>query len=178
MDRPPWVRELLDWFKTFAVALVIVILLHAFVFNLSTVKGHSMEPTLQDGEWLFVNKAVFLLGSPERGDVVIVDDPEHELKKSEFLVKRVVGVPGDRIEIRSQRLYLNGELLVEPYTDLEIEDNDYGPLTVEPGYYFIMGDNRHGGASRDSRAFGTVPESSIKGRADFILWPITDIKRI
>ncbi|WP_270165317.1 signal peptidase I [Paenibacillus sp. SYP-B4298] len=178
MSRPPWAKELLDWLKTFAIALVIVFLLHTFVFNLSTVKGQSMEPTLQDAEWLFVNKVVYLLGSPERGDVVIVEDPEHELKKSEFLVKRVIAVPGDRIEIRGKRLYLNGEQLVEPYTDLDIEDNDYGPLTVEPGSYFIMGDNRHAGASRDSRAFGTVAEGMIKGRADFILWPITDMKRL
>jgi signal peptidase I len=178
MSRRPWTAELIDWLKTFTLALVIVLLLHFFVFNLSTVKGSSMEPTLHEKEWLFVNKAVYLLGSPKRGDVIIVDDPEHELKKTEFLVKRIIGVPGDQIEIRSKRLFLNGEQLVEPYTELEIEDEDYGPLTVEPDCYFVMGDNRHAGASRDSRAFGTITEKSIKGRADFILWPITNMKSI
>ncbi|WP_245586045.1 signal peptidase I [Paenibacillus pinihumi] len=178
MSRPPLVAELLDWFKTLIIAVVIVTLLHYFVFNLSTVKGQSMQPTLEEKEWLFVNKAVYLAGSPKRGDVVIAEDPEHELKSNEYLVKRVIGVPGDQIEIRSQRLYLNGEMLVEPYTGLTIEDEDFGPFTVEPGTYFIMGDNRHAGASRDSRSFGTVTEKSIKGRADFILWPVTKMKSI
>ncbi|MFC3790302.1 signal peptidase I [Paenibacillus sp. GCM10012307] len=178
MGRSPLVKELLDWFKTLLLAVIIVMLLHYFVFNLSTVKGHSMQPTLEEKEWLFVNKAVYLFGSPERGNIVIVEDPEHELKSNEYLVKRVIGIPGDQIEIRNKRLYLNGERLVEPYTDLAIEDEDYGPYTVEPGAYFIMGDNRHAGASRDSRSFGTVSGNNIKGRADFILWPPTQMKSI
>lgn len=174
--RSKWLAELLDWFKTLAFALVIVLLLHFFVFNLSTVEGSSMEPTLDEKEWLFVNKAIYLLGQPEQGDVVILKDPEVGPERKDYLVKRVIGVPGDVIEIRNQKLYRNGELFLEAYTDSDVDDLDFGPHTVEQGKYFIMGDNRHAGASRDSRSFGTVTEDMILGRADVILWPITKMK--
>lgn len=164
-------QELWDWTKSIAVALVIVILLNMYVFNLSTVKGHSMEPTLREKEWLFVNKLAFLVGHPQRGDVVILKDPDKQSVERQFLVKRVVAVPGDKVEIRGGKLYVNGENVSEPYTDIKIEDGDRAPVTVEDGHYFVMGDNRHQGASKDSRIFGTVSEESIQGRADFILWP-------
>lgn len=163
--------ELWDWTKSIAVALVIVILLNLFVFNLSTVKGHSMEPTLKEKEWLFVNKFALLIGHPKRGDVVILKDPDMPAGERQYLVKRVVAIPGDQVQIRGGKLYVNGEPVVEPYTDIRIEDGDRGQVVVEDGHYFVMGDNRHQGASKDSRIFGTVAEQEIQGRADFILWP-------
>ncbi|RXZ81276.1 signal peptidase I [Paenibacillaceae bacterium] len=169
----PWVKELLDWVKTLAVALAIVLSLHLFVFNLSTVEGHSMEPTLHAKEWLFVNKAVFLFGSPALGDVIIVKDPEIGPSGKDYLVKRIIGVPGDIIEIRNRQLYRNNELIVERYTDNPIDGQDMAAVEVGEGSYFLMGDNRHAHASRDSRSFGTVPRDQIMGRADIILWPIT-----
>ncbi|TMV45140.1 signal peptidase I [Paenibacillus mesophilus] len=165
-------EELWDWTKSIAVALVIVILLNMFVFNLSTVKGHSMEPTLREKEWLFVNKLTFLIGHPDRGDVVILKDPDMQSVDRQYLVKRVVATPGDKVEIRGGKLYVNGEAVSEPYTDIKIEDGDRGPIVVEEGRYFVMGDNRHQLASKDSRTFGTVPEKAIQGRAEFILWPL------
>ena len=168
---PSLAQELWDWTKSIAVALIIVILLNMYVFNLSTVKGHSMEPTLQEKEWLFVNKFAFLVGHPARGDVVILKDPDMRNPQRQYLVKRIVAVPGDRVEIRGGRLLVNGERVNEPYTDVRIEDGDRGPVVVEEGHYFVMGDNRHQGASKDSRIFGTVSEKEIQGRADFILWP-------
>ncbi|MBD2848365.1 signal peptidase I [Paenibacillus sp. IB182496] len=170
--RSRWVAELLDWGKTLAIAFVVVLLLHFFVFNLSTVEGSSMEPTLEEREWLFVNKIVYFVGHPKRGDIVITKDPEHGIGRKEYLVKRVIGVPGDTIAVRDGRLYRNGEPVDEPYTNTWIEDPDFAPVEVEPGTYFVMGDNRRSRASRDSRAFGTVPEDLIRGRADVILWPL------
>ncbi|WP_211326599.1 signal peptidase I [Paenibacillus flagellatus] len=164
--------ELWDWTKSIVVALAIVILLNLFVFNLSTVKGHSMEPTLREKEWLFVNKFVYLVGHPQRGDVVILKDPDTHAAERQYLVKRVVAVPGDKVEIRGGKLHVNGEAVSEPYTDIKIEDGDRGPVVIEEGHYFVMGDNRHQGASKDSRIFGAVSEQAIQGRADFILWPI------
>jgi len=171
--RPYWLSELIDWVRTLAIALVLVVLVNLFLFNLSKVEGHSMEPTLEPHEWLFINKIGYRLGTPERGDVVILKDPSTDADRKEYLVKRIIGVPGDTIEIRGSQLYVNGALEVEAYTDVQIEGGDYGPAVVEAGRYFIMGDNRHGGASKDSRQFGTVPASLIKGRAEFVLWPIT-----
>ncbi|MDF2721699.1 MAG: lepB [Paenibacillus sp.] len=163
--------ELWDWVKSITVAFVIVILLNMYVFNLSTVKGHSMEPTLQEKEWLFVNKLAFLTGHPDRGDVVILKDPDPNSPDRQYLVKRVVAVPGDIVYIRGGKLFVNGEVIDEPYTDITIEDGDRRPIVVEDGTYFVMGDNRHQSASKDSRIFGTVPETLIQGRADFIVWP-------
>ncbi|UVI30887.1 signal peptidase I [Paenibacillus spongiae] len=173
-----WASELWDWVRTLSIALTVVLLLHFFVFNLSTVEGQSMEPTLYEGEWLFVNKFSYLIGGPDRGEVVILKDPTNRLEKKEYLVKRVIGVPGDTIEIREGQLYRNGELIVEPYTDTEIEDLDFGPYKVDEGMYFVMGDNRHARASLDSRSFGAVSEDLIRGRADFILWPIAKLNAI
>jgi signal peptidase I len=176
-DAPKPVRttslaaEIWDWVKSISIALIVVILLNLYVFNLSTVKGHSMEPTLKEKEWLFVNKIVYMTGHPKRGDVVILKDPEMTNVDRQFLVKRVVAISGDKVEIRSGKLYVNGEHVQEPYTDNRIEDGDRGPFVVEEARYFVMGDNRHQGASKDSRIFGSVEAGMIQGRADFILWP-------
>ena len=163
--------ELRDWLKSIAVALAIVVFLNLYVFNLSTVRGHSMEPTLKEREWLFVNKLAYRIGEPKRGDVVVLRDPDPNTGK-QYLVKRIVAVPGDEVEIRGGVLYVNGEPVNEPYTDHRIEDGDIGPIVIEKDHYFVMGDNRHRGASKDSRMFGQVAEKSIQGRADFILWPL------
>ncbi|WP_245600150.1 signal peptidase I [Paenibacillus harenae] len=177
-NRSEWRTELFDWLKTLAIAFAVVMVLHFFVFNLSTVEGHSMEPTLLEDEWLFVNKFVYLVGKPKLGDVVILTEPNTSGKEKKFLVKRVVGVPGDRIEIHNQRLYRNGEPADEPYTDTLIEDMSYGPEVISEGHYFVMGDNRHARASLDSRSFRAVPAKLIRGRADYILWPYKEIKAL
>jgi signal peptidase I len=168
-----WKKELWDWSKALIVAVVIVLLLKAYVFQLSTVKHQSMQPTLYENEWLFINKIVYEFGDPKRGDVIILKDPSMDATRKEHLVKRVIGVPGDTLEIRNGQLYLNGVLKVEEYTDVKIEDGDYGPVTVTPDHYFVMGDNRHLDASKDSRSFNEVSRSFIEGRGDLILWPIT-----
>lgn len=173
-----WRRELLEWLRTIVVALVIVLILHYFVFNLSTVEGHSMEPTLTEKEWLFINKFIYLVGSPKIGDVVILKHPLEDGGDVKLLVKRVVGLPGDRIEIIDKHLYRNGELVDEPYTNSEIEDMNYGPEFVAEGHYFVMGDNRHARASLDSRTFHAVSEKLIQGRAEFILWPLSQINSL
>ncbi|WP_276356689.1 signal peptidase I [Cohnella caldifontis] len=167
-----WRKELRDWGIALLAAFVVVLLLRIYVFQLSTVRMHSMEPTLYEREWLFVNKLPYHFGHPRRGDVVILTDPSDGPDRKAYLVKRVIGVPGDRLEIRNGQLYLNGKLTVEPYTDSAIEDGDYGPVEVGPGRFFVMGDNRHRSKSKDSRSFGVIEENRIKGKAEFVIWPI------
>jgi signal peptidase I len=173
MGLSGWRKELWDWSKALIVAFLLVLLLRAIVFQLSTVKSYSMEPTLREHEWLFINKIVLNIGKLDRGDVVILKDPSEGPDRKQFLVKRIVGIPGDTLEIRDGQLYINGALKVEPYTDVLIEDDDLAALTVAAGHYFVMGDNRHKSASKDSRKFKQVPEELIKGRADLIIWPIS-----
>ena len=164
--------ELWEWIKSIGFALAIVLVIHFFIFNLSTVKGQSMEPTLEDGEWLFINKIVYIVGGPDRGDIVILKDPDGNLGFRKYLVKRVVGLPGDTVEVSGGKLYINGKVVDEPYTDVEIQGDNYGPEKVPPDYYFVMGDNRHQWASTDSRIFHSIPGDLIKGKAQWVLWPL------
>lgn len=175
-EKSSWVTELWDWVKTIAIAFCIMVLLNMFVFNLSMVKGESMEPTLEASERLFINKLVYRFADPGRGDVIVLKDPSNGPDKKEFLVKRIVGLPGDTVEVKGHILYVNGEAQEESYTDVPIEDPDFAPVTLEEGHYFVMGDNRHHRKSKDSREFGSVKESDIVGRAEFILWPLSKIK--
>jgi signal peptidase I len=172
--KTTFVNELWDWIKSILFALAIVLIIHQFIFNLSTVEGQSMEPTLEENEWLFVNKIIYLTGSPSHGDIVILKDPRG---MKQYLVKRIVGVPGDTVEIHNQRLFVNGSRVNEFYTDTLIENGDLAPVTVGEDRYFVMGDNRYKDQSLDSRSneIGTVPEDLIKGRAQFIIWPLTKV---
>lgn len=171
-----WVLELWDICKMAVIATAIMLLLNIFVFNLSMVKGQSMEPTLEDSERLFVDKLVYHFASPKSGDVVVLKDPSTDPDRKMFLVKRVIAEPGDTVEVREHVLYVNGQPKNEPYTDILIQDNDFKPLTLGTDEYFVMGDNRHAGRSKDSRYFGSVKKNQIVGRAEFVFWPISKIR--
>jgi signal peptidase I len=113
------------------------------------------------------------LHPPRSGDIVILREPEQvRAGDRPYLVKRVVAVAGDEVEIRGAKLYVNGVERQEPYVDSAVEDGDYGPTVVGERQVFVMGDNRHRYASEDSRSFGAVPLKLIEGRADAILWPL------
>ncbi|UQZ84058.1 Signal peptidase I P [Paenibacillus konkukensis] len=168
-----FLAEVWDWMKSVVIALFIVLLLHQYGFHLSMVKGSSMQPTIVEGEWLFINKTFRVLGGPRRGDVVVVKEPAGSDNDSPYLVKRVVALAGDEVYIRQGKLYVNGEESHESYTDSPIEDGRFEPYTVEPGHVFVMGDNRHRHASYDSRSFGTVSVDKLEGRAEWIVWPIS-----
>ncbi|WP_051272085.1 signal peptidase I [Shimazuella kribbensis] len=157
------------WGFVFLFALVLAILVNQYVVSLSIVSGTSMRPTLHNGDRLLVNKWELLFGNPHKGDVITFEDPE---EKGRYLVKRVVGVPGDIIAVKSGQLYRNGHLAKEPYIDVSIEDGDVEPTKVLPGTVFVMGDNRHRYASRDSRyqSVGLVPYGLISGKVEIILW--------
>ncbi|KRE92359.1 hypothetical protein ASG89_33170 [Paenibacillus sp. Soil766] len=172
-ESKSFTHELWDWTKSILVALLVVIIVHQFGFNLSTVRGHSMDPTLREGEWLFVNKAITYLKAPSRGEIVILEEPEKlALPQHPLLVKRVIAIAGDEVQGRQGALYVNGDKVSETYTDTLIQDGDFGPTEVGPGQIFVMGDNRHLAASADSRMFGVIPISLVQGRADFVLWPL------
>jgi signal peptidase I len=173
-----WRKELKDWLLTAAAVFVIMSLLNIFVFNISTVKGQSMQPTLWEGERLFINKITLTFASPKRGDVIVLHDPSTGPDHKEYLVKRIIGIPGDSVEVRSHKLYVNDAMVDEPYIDTQIQDPDFTQLTVEKGSYFVMGDNRHAGASKDSRYFGPVPEDIIVGRAAYIWWPLSKLNAL
>ncbi len=160
-------REVLE---TVLIALVLAFLVRTFVVESFMVDGRSMQPTLQHHERLFVNKLVYRIGSPERGDIIVFRYPKDP---SRDFIKRVIGLPGDEIEIRRGVLYVNGEVYPESYI-MEEDPRGYLPAEIPEGEYFVMGDNRRN--SEDSRFFGTVPIANIKGKALLVYWPLADFK--
>ncbi len=123
----------------------------------------SMETTLHEGEYVIVDKVSYALRSPQRGEIVV-------LKRAgqPDLIKRVIGLPGETLEVRDGRVYINGQPIAEPYIRGPIAQVT-APQQIPPGQYFVMGDNRNN--SSDSRAFGAIPRQDIVGRAWIIYWP-------
>lgn len=150
-------------------AVLFVWAVNQYGIAFSVVNGTSMQPTLEDGDRLLINKFKFLFSAPSLGDVITFRDPSDT---NRLLVKRVVGVPGDMIEIRAGKLYRNGVVVKEKYINSFIEDGDYGPIVVKPKTVFVLGDNRQRHASRDSRyaSVGLVPFRLIDGKVELILW--------
>jgi signal peptidase I len=132
------------------------------------VGSESMVPTLEVWDRVLINKLAYELDRPERGDIVLFKSPDGG---EDPLIKRVVGLPGDTIEVRQDRLFVNGERRREPYVNDEYRrlQGPYGPRTVPQDHVFVMGDNR--GNSQDSRFFGPVPEENLIGEALFRFWP-------
>ncbi|MBN2147398.1 MAG: signal peptidase I [Anaerolineales bacterium] len=131
------------------------------------VDGMSMEPSLHDGQFVIVNRLAYRFGSPQRGDVVVFHYPQ---KPEQEYIKRVIGLPGDSIEIRSGSVYVNGERLDEPYVSAITAYQ--GQWTVSDGHLFVLGDNRN--ASFDSHNWGTVPLEYTIGQALIVYWPPAD----
>lgn len=159
-------KEALGWVAAIAVAIAVAFLIRGFLFEFIVVDGPSMQPTLETGERLGVEKVSRYSSLPERGDIVIVHFP----RRTENFVKRAIGLPGDTIEIRDSVVYVNGEPLEEDYVN-PLPYEDFGPVVVEEDHIFVMGDNRAN--STDSRALqvGAIPHSAIVGRAVFVAWP-------
>ena len=138
-----------------------------FVVEAFYIPSESMVPTLRIGDRVLVNKFIYRFAQPERGDIIVFESVEGG---GEDLIKRVVGVPGDKISVRGGRLLVNGERQREPYVYKKYPDrSSSAPATVPEDHVFVMGDNRAN--SRDSRYFGTVPERKIEGEASLRFWP-------
>lgn len=196
--KPSVVREVAE---TLLIALVIFVAVRAIVLNFR-VDGLSMDPSLKNNEMLLVNRnayfsydqdswfgwipgvdsedgdIVYPFGKPERGDIVVVDPPDAATADKPY-IKRVIGEPGDRIEIRDDHVFVNGQRLVEPYlrpglkTTCESAQQNCGPLTVPNDAVLVLGDNR--GNSEDSRYFGVVPIDDVIGKTWISYWPQKEI---
>ena len=161
-------KELVD---TIAPAFVIALLFNLFLAQGTYVYGQSMEPNLHAAQRLIVEKVSYKLHTPERGDIVVI----HVEGFDHPLIKRVIGLPGETVEIHDNRVVIDGELLEEPYLD-DVRQSNYGPTYVESSHVFVMGDNRP--ASNDSRYFGAVLLDKIVGRAWLSYWPLEEVRRV
>ncbi len=162
-------NDLLEFLVISLVAFALVFgFVRPFVLEAFYIPSESMVPTLEVGDRVFVNKFVYRVTEPERGDIVVFESVDGG---DEALIKRVVGLPGDTIAVRSGTLYVNGEPRKEPYLNRQpLDESFYGPILVPSGHIFVMGDNRANSA--DSRVFGFVPKENIKGEAFLRFWPL------
>ncbi len=156
--------------KTLATAFILAIGIRTLVAEARYIPSSSMEPTLEINDRLIIEKVSYYFTSPQRGDVVVFS-PTEKLKEQNFkdaFIKRVIGLPGETIEVREGKVYVNGEAIKEKYIE-EAPDYNYGPETVPENQYLVLGDNRNN--SYDSHYWGFVPRQNLIGRAIVRFWP-------
>ena len=171
-------KELLSWIKSFFIAFIIVILVQKFLFSPTTVYGESMEPTFSDNDRIIIGKNT----SIERFDIIVFDAPNSK----EYYIKRVIGLPGDKVEMKNDELYINGKKYNEPYLDKIKKSHKYRKITgdftleeltgktiVPKDSLFVLGDNRL--VSYDSRQFGFISFDSVIGEVKFQFFPFNEI---
>jgi signal peptidase I len=173
------------------IAFVLALLIKTFLIQAFFIPSASMVPTLRIGDRVLVNKVVYAIGEPQRADVIVfvnpdLDEPDQgplaalwnwlieglgfSSNPNKDFIKRVIGLPGETVEVRKGRVFIDGERIKEPYARDEQDPSNYGPVTVPPESFFVMGDNRRN--SQDSRSqLGFIPEDKIVGKAFILLWP-------
>jgi len=165
---PRALRVLHSWARDLFFSIIVSFFIILFVYQPVKVEGGSMEPSLEDQERIFINKLVYRWESISRGDIVVFRYPR-DTRKS--FIKRVIGLPGDRIRITYGHVYVNGQPIAEPYVPEDFLDTrSYPESVVQANTYFVLGDHRS--MSNDSRDFGAVPRSNIYGKAVFGYWPV------
>ena len=167
-SEPAGLRTLRTWSRDLFFSILVTLFIILFVYQPVKVEGGSMEPGLEDQERIFINKLVYHFESIERGDIIVFHYPR-DTRKS--FIKRVIGLPGDRIRIEFGRVYVNGVQLAEPYVPGDFQDVQSYPETLIPdNAYFVLGDHRS--MSNDSRQIGPIMRSFIYGKAVFGYWPV------
>lgn len=169
-----------DFIEAIVFALAIFVVVYLFLFQPNQVKGSSMFPSFKDGEYIFTDKISYRIGEPRRGDVIVFKSP----KNSDVdFIKRVIGLPGEKVKIKSGKVYVNDRILDESsyltsdvFTGPESFLGENQELTIPEGKYFVMGDNRP--HSSDSRDFGPVVPSEFVGKVFFRYWPPTAMGKV
>lgn len=172
-DENPWIEGI----KTVATAAVLAFGIRTFVAEARYIPSSSMEPTLQINDRLIIEKVSYKFRDPDRGDVVVFS-PTAKLREENFkdaFIKRVIGLPGDKVEVSGGTVYINGKALSEDYI-AEKPNYDFGPVTVPENQYLVLGDNRNN--SYDSHFWGFVPDDNLIGRAVVRFWPLNRVGTI
>lgn len=167
---------LYEWVPTILIAIVLSLGIRAYVAEAMWIPSSSMYPTLDVGDRLLVDKiSLKFKHQVERGEIVVFTPPLNSYLDEKFLIKRVIGLPGETISIQDGLVYINGVDLDEPYI-LEKPKEDFGPYEIPEDCVFVMGDNRNG--SYDSRAWGPVPLENLVGKALFRYYPLSQFGTI
>jgi signal peptidase I len=165
-DENPWLEGL----KTIGLSAILAVGIRHFMAEARYIPSDSMVPTLVKNDRLIIDKVSYNFNQPQRGDIVVFN-PTDALKEQQFtdaFIKRVIGVPGDRVTVRSGKVLINDQPIEEGYIS-EAPKYEFEPVTVPPNSYFVLGDNRNN--SYDSHYWGFVPKDRIIGRAVVRFWP-------
>ena len=157
------ILELLKKEKIFILLIITIIVLKIFVFNFILVKGDSMNPKFKNNDFMFLNKIIYNFQSIKRGDVIVLKYQNNDL------IKRVIGLPKDKIKVENGKLYINNKEYKENYINSYKASIDFAEITLKDYEYFVMGDNRYN--SYDSRNFGPITKRNIIGRVEFRIFP-------
>lgn len=166
----------LDILQTIVLALAIFMIAYLFLFQPHQVKGHSMDPNLQDGEYLLTDKLSYRFSKPKRGDIVVFEAP---INRREDYIKRIIGLPGENILVRDGKVLVNGHPLEETYLPANFRTNpgvflaEGATITLGPDDYIVLGDNRDN--SSDSRSWGAIKKKDLVGKAWVVYWPPPEV---
>jgi signal peptidase I len=168
-------KTIFEFSKTIIIALIIALLITTFI-KPTLVKGYSMYPTIEPYNYLIVNRIPYITGKPSHGDIIVFKAHVYsDTGEEKDLIKRIIGVEGDVIEIKDGVVYRNGEALEEDYIYGGITPGDMAPFTVDEGYVFVMGDNRQNSLDSRDPSVGEVAVSDVLGRVDLRLFPFDQI---
>jgi signal peptidase I len=167
-------RSVVEWVAVVGGALIVALVIRAFFLAAFYIPSESMVPTLEKGDRVLVNKLSYKLHDVHRGDVVVFERPPNEPDNGiKDLIKRVIGLPGETVEVKDCKVHINGQSLDEPYVKTWNRTCTYASHQIGPDEVFVMGDNRDD--SQDSRFFGPIDEDLIVGRAFVVVWPLTHL---
>ena len=172
-QKKSWKRELFEWIMVFVVAGALAFVVRTFIFEPVRVDGASMMYTLEDGEFMIATKYDYLLGDPERFDIVICNYPN--TSDGMYRVKRVIGMPDETIELRSGELFVDGKHIEQNF-DMTPNAAYFGPYTVPPGHYFVIGDNRNNSKDSRSSMVGPLSRDEIKGHVRAVVFPFGNFR--
>ena len=172
--RPSRLRNFIENILYIGAAILLAVIIQAFIVRPFIVSGSSMDPTIKNSQYLIIDEISYRIHDPERGDVVVFKAPPEPTK---YYIKRIIGVPGDTVEIKGTKVTITNKEHPEGFTlseDFITHPHlDTIKISIPAGQYYVMGDNRDG--SYDSRSWGTVPRENIRGRALLRLFPLTEI---
>lgn len=174
-------KKIIEELIPYVVIIIVVVIIRTFIVTPVIVRGDSMDETLHDGEVLILNKISYRFSDIERYDIVVIKDEDDD-----YIIKRVIGMPGDNIEYKNNKLYINGKKVNKSFTKDETEDFDLEEICdinedecedgIPEGKYLVLGDNRD--ISADSRIKGLIDEKQIMGKTTIRLWPLTKLNII